>query len=177
MFCPNCRKELPEGTKFCGGCGTPIAVSQAPAAPAQPVPASDFAEPVSPMSYEAPVAAPVKPAEKGADVKAILNNIKNTVVDTVKKIPSKYLKIGAAAVAVVLLIVLLVRQSGMNRDQEQQNHEIADYLKNFGYDVFDELDAQRDANTAAMQQTGGRINAAMSQMGQNQTALLESMQR
>ena len=107
MFCPNCRKELPEGTKFCGGCGTPIAVSQAPAAPAQPVPTSDFAEPVSPMSYEAPVAAPVKPAEKGADVKAILNNIKNTVVDTVKKIPSKYLKIGAAAVAVVLLIVLV----------------------------------------------------------------------
>ena len=87
---------------------------------------------------------------------------------------TEYLLIAVLALlvtAVVLLIVLLVRQSGMNRDQEQQNHEIADYLKNFGYDVFDELDAQRDANTAAMQQTGDRINTAISQMGQNQNAL------
>ena len=32
-------------------------------------------------------------------------------------------------------------------------------------------------SVAAMQQTGDRINTAMSQMGQNQNALLESMQR
>ena len=81
------------------------------------------------------------------------------------------------AVAVVLLIVLMVRQNRLNRDQEQHNRQIADYLKNFGYDVFDELDAQRDGNTAAMQQTGDRITAAMSHMGQSHTALLESMQR
>ena len=93
---------------------------------------------------------------------------------------TEYLLIAILALlvaAVVLLIVLLVRQGRLNRDQEQQNRHIADYLKNFGYDVFDELDAQRDANTAALQQTGDRINTAMSQMGQNQTALLESMQR
>lgn len=85
--------------------------------------------------------------------------------------------IALLVVAVALLIVLLVRQSRLNRDQEQQNHQIADYLKNFGYEVFDELDAQKDANTAAMQQTGDRITASMSHMGQSQTALLESMQR
>lgn len=85
--------------------------------------------------------------------------------------------LGLLVIAVVLLIVLLVRQSRLNHDQEQQNRQIADYLKNFGYDVFDELDAQRDGNTAAMQQTGDRITAAMSHMGQSQTALLESMQR
>ena len=79
--------------------------------------------------------------------------------------------------AIVLLIVLLVRQNHVTRDQEQQNRQIADYLKNFGYGVFDELDAQREGNTAAMQQTGDRITAAMSHMGQSQTALLESMQR
>ena len=79
--------------------------------------------------------------------------------------------------AIVLLIVLLVRQDRLNRDQEKQNHQVLDYLKNFGYDVFDELDAQRDGNTAAMQQTGERITTAMSQLGQNQTALLESVQR
>ena len=93
---------------------------------------------------------------------------------------TEYLLIAVLALlvtAVVLLIVLLVRQNGINRDQEQQFHQMADYLKNFGYDVFDELDAQRDGSVAAMQQTGDRINTAMSQMGQNQNALLESMQR
>lgn len=92
----------------------------------------------------------------------------------------EYLLIAIAAlltVVIALLIVLLVRQSKLNRDQEQQNHQFADYLKNFGYDVFDELDAQKDANTAAMQQVGDRINAAMAHMAQSQTALLESMQR
>ena len=92
----------------------------------------------------------------------------------------EYLLIAIAAlltVVIALLIVLLVHQSKLNRDQEQQNHQFADYLKNFGYDVFDELDAQKDANTAAMQQVGDRINAAMAHMTQSQTALLESMQR
>ena len=92
----------------------------------------------------------------------------------------EYFLIAIAAlltVVIALLIVLLVRQSKLNRDQEQQNHQFADYLKNFGYDVFDELDAQKDANTAAMQQVGDRINAAMAHMAQSQTALLESMQR
>ncbi len=84
---------------------------------------------------------------------------------------------GLLVVAVALLIMLLVRQGRLNRDQEQQNRNIADYLKNFGYDVFDELDAQRANSTAAMQQTGERITAAMSHMGQSQTTLLESMQR
>ncbi len=92
----------------------------------------------------------------------------------------EYLLIAITAlliVAIVLLIVLLVRQNRLNHDQEQQNRQMADYLKNFGYEVFDELDAQRDANTAAMQQTGERITAAMAHMSQSLTALLESMQR
>ena len=92
----------------------------------------------------------------------------------------EYLLIAVIALlitAIVLLIILLVRQGRLNRDQEQHNRQITDYLKNFGYDVFDELDAQKDANTAAMQQTGDRITASMSHMGQSHTALLESMQR
>lgn len=118
MFCPNCSKELPDGTKFCGGCGTPIAVNQTPVAPVEPeapvyeAPAYEAPE-VS--TYEAPVAAPIKPAQKkSVDVGGILNTakdvaikVKNTVVDTAKKIPSKYLKIGAAALALILVIVLV----------------------------------------------------------------------
>ncbi len=93
---------------------------------------------------------------------------------------TEYLLIAIIAllvVAVTLLIVLMVRQGRLNLDQEQQNRQIADYLKNFGYDVFDELDAQKANNTAALHQTGERITAAMAHMGQSQTALLESMQR
>ena len=119
MFCPNCSKELPDGTKFCGSCGTPIAVSQTPMAPAEPevieapvyeAPAYEAPAYEAPeaTTYEAPVAAPIKPAEKkSVDVMGIVNKVKDTVVDTVKKIPSKYLKIGAAALVVVLLIVLV----------------------------------------------------------------------
>ena len=81
------------------------------------------------------------------------------------------------AAIIVLLVVLLVRQSGLKRDQDQQYRQMADYLKNFGYDVFDELDAQRDGNNASMQQVGDRVTAAMSHIGQSQTTLLESMQR
>lgn len=121
MFCPNCNKELPEGTKFCGGCGTPIAVNQTPVAPEAPA----YEAPAYEASYEAPVAAPIKPAEKkSVDVNAILNTakdvavkVKDTAVDTAKKIPvknipAKYLKLGAAALVLVLVIVLAVSLFG-----------------------------------------------------------------
>ncbi len=84
---------------------------------------------------------------------------------------------GLLVVAIALLIVLLMRQSRLNREQDQQNRNIADYLKNFSYDVFDELDTQRADNLSTLQQTSDRITAAMSHMGQSQTTLLESMQR
>ncbi len=85
--------------------------------------------------------------------------------------------IALLAVAVGLLIAVLVRQHGGSKAQDQQNRRISDYLQQFGYEVFDELDAQRAENLSTLQQSGDRISAAMSQMGQGQTALLESMQR
>ncbi len=85
--------------------------------------------------------------------------------------------IALLAVAVGLLIAVLVRQQGVSRTQDQQNRRMADYLQQFGYEVFDELDAQRAENLSTLQQNGDRINAAMSQMSQGQNALLESMQR
>ena len=44
MFCKNCGQEIPEGVKFCGNCGTPVAV-QAP----EPQPA-----PAQQPQYQAP---------------------------------------------------------------------------------------------------------------------------
>ncbi|MBR5116780.1 MAG: zinc-ribbon domain-containing protein, partial [Lachnospiraceae bacterium] len=29
MFCPNCGKQLPEGSRFCAGCGTQLNARQA----------------------------------------------------------------------------------------------------------------------------------------------------
>ena len=66
MFCTSCGAELRPGSKFCGGCGTPVAAAAAPVeAPVIETPA----EPVTPApAYEAPVnpapacEAPVNPA-------------------------------------------------------------------------------------------------------------------
>ncbi len=92
----------------------------------------------------------------------------------------EYLLLGTAMLliaVIALLVAVLIRQGRSVRMQDRQNHQISDYVKNFGCEVFDELDAQRNASTAAMQQTGERITGAMSQIGQSQTVLLESMQR
>lgn len=80
-------------------------------------------------------------------------------------------------IAVALLIALLARQSRLNREQDQQNRRMADYLKNFGYEIFDKLDAQRADSLSTLQQTGDRITASMAHLSQSQTTLLESMQR
>ncbi len=85
--------------------------------------------------------------------------------------------IGLLAAVIGLLIALLVRQQNITKAQDQQNRQISDYLQQFGYEVFDELDAQRAENASTLQQSGDRITAAMSHMGQGQTTLLESMQR
>ena len=77
----------------------------------------------------------------------------------------------------VLLIVLLVRQASLTQRQEnaglKQEHDLAV----LGNQLLDELDAQRDDSVSALQSANQNLLATMSQMGQNQTTLLESMQR
>ena len=58
MFCTNCGAQVPDGSKFCTHCGSPIAAAPAPA-PA-PVPPAPAPEPVVPSVPEPP--APVPPA-------------------------------------------------------------------------------------------------------------------
>lgn len=85
--------------------------------------------------------------------------------------------IALLTVAVALLLVVIVRQRNLTAAQEQRNRRLSEYLQQFAGDVFDELDAQRADSLSALQQTGDRITASMSHMGQSQTTLLESMQR
>lgn len=58
MFCTNCGAQVPDGSKFCTHCGSPIAAAPAPV-PA-PVPPAPAPEPVVPSAPEpAPVPEPV----------------------------------------------------------------------------------------------------------------------
>lgn len=93
---------------------------------------------------------------------------------------TEYLLIALCAlllIALILLTVLLIRQGRLNRQVSQQNEQLHQALHTLGDEVFDEMDAQRDSSHAAIQQLGDRVNAGMAQIGQNQTALLESIQR
>ncbi|MGO5239438.1 zinc ribbon domain-containing protein [Parolsenella sp. LCP21S3_E11] len=60
MFCTNCGAQVPDGSKFCTHCGSPIAAAPAPApAPVPPAPAPEPVVPPVPTPVdEAPQAAP-----------------------------------------------------------------------------------------------------------------------
>lgn len=105
MFCPNCRRELPEGTRFCGGCGTRV---EAPAQ--QPVP-QPVPEPVpQPVQFTEVVfdqpAQPVQPVEP--ENKANKPQPLDALKGLVKKIPAKALKIGGIVAAVLVVAIVLV---------------------------------------------------------------------
>ena len=77
----------------------------------------------------------------------------------------------------VLLVVLLIRQVSLSHRQEnarlKQEHDFS-LLENR---LLDELDAQRDESVSSLQAANQNLISTMSQMGRNQSTLLESMQR
>ena len=80
-------------------------------------------------------------------------------------------------VAVVLLIVLLARQGRLMREQRQAQHQQSDTLQCLAYDLLGELDHQRDEHAAALADGNAALLNTLTQLGQSQTAALESMQR
>ncbi len=53
MFCPNCGKQIADGSVFCAECGAQLAAPAAPAQPAAPVqPTVDYSQPVAYASVE-----------------------------------------------------------------------------------------------------------------------------
>ena len=139
MFCPNCRRQLPDGTKFCGGCGTALNLNVA----------SEPAEPVSPeMPEEATVYAPVTPVteEEKKDVKAEAKKTVENVVNTVKtKVPKKVLMIAGIAVAAVLVIALLASIIGSGSSAnyvlyiKDEQIYFNDFSKNAPYEITSDL--------------------------------------
>ena len=65
MFCTNCGAQVPDGSKFCTSCGSPIAAAPAPA-PA-PAPSAPAPEPVvTPAPTPEPIPAPPTPEQVAA---------------------------------------------------------------------------------------------------------------
>ena len=77
----------------------------------------------------------------------------------------------------ILLIILLVRQGLLTHRQGNALLKQEHYLSVLGNQLLDELDAQRDESVAALQAANQNLLTTMSQVGQNQSMLLESIQR
>ena len=81
------------------------------------------------------------------------------------------------AACLVLLVILLLRQERLERRQEDWETRQSRSLESLGNQLLDELDAQRDQNVDSLYQGNQALMTTLSQMGQGQTTLLESLQR
>ena len=81
------------------------------------------------------------------------------------------------AACLILLIILLIRQNNLAHEQERsrmaQEHAIVD----LGNKLLDELDAQHDESAESIYNANQALMSTLSQMGQSQSTLLESLQR
>ena len=78
---------------------------------------------------------------------------------------------------VVLLVILLIRQTALDHKQERDKLTQEHGLVNLGNRLLDELDAQHDESAKSLYEANQSLMTTLSQMGQGQSTLLESMQR
>ena len=76
-----------------------------------------------------------------------------------------------------LLILLLFRQSESRHREERDRLSMDRQFADLSDRLLDELDAQRDDTVSALSQGNQQLMTTLNQMGQSQSALLESMQR
>ena len=77
----------------------------------------------------------------------------------------------------ILLIVLLIRQTSLSHKQEQDKLSQEHGLASLGNRLLDELDAQHNEAAKSIYEANQSLMTTLSQMGQGQSTLLESMQR
>ena len=82
ITCPNCKKELADGTKFCTGCGT--ALEEAPV-------------------VEEATVVETTPAEKNAPAFDV-----SKIVDAIKNVPKKMWAIGGGILAAIVVVIVAV---------------------------------------------------------------------
>ncbi len=77
----------------------------------------------------------------------------------------------------VLLVILLIRQTTLSHQQETDRMSQERDLAVLGNKLLDELDAQHDESAQSLYAANQSLMNTLSQMGQSQSTLLESMQR
>ncbi len=104
MICPNCKKELPDTAKFCGGCGTKLPEAPVEAPVETPVEAAVEAPTEAPVEEASAEAAPVAEAEATAEETANEAATEETVaeapVEEAKEAEETAAPVEAAPVAV-----------------------------------------------------------------------------
>ena len=88
-----------------------------------------------------------------------------------------YLVLILSSLSLILLIILLVRQTSLAHEQEKQHMSDEHALISLGNRLLDELDAQHDESAESLYNANQSLMNTLSQMGQSQSTLLESMQR
>ena len=109
MFCPNCGKQLPDGSRFCGFCGKSVNAA------AQPDPSGAK---VNTERQAPPGAAPGKAAEK-------------------KKFPLKIVIIAAAAVVVIVIAAVILIPLLLGKSKSADNAYV--YLSDGSYELVTNL--------------------------------------
>lgn len=77
----------------------------------------------------------------------------------------------------ILLVILLVRQGVSRNDRERDRMAQEHALSELGRRLLDELDSQHDDSAESLYKANQSLMNTLSQMGQSQSTLLESMQR
>lgn len=111
MFCKNCGKQLPDGAKFCGSCGTPTGVAQpVEAAPTEPPVAPVAEAPVAPVAETSVAEVPAKEAAPKTDIMQTVKERLKELADSVKPYILKYKLplVGIAAVVLLLMSIAIV---------------------------------------------------------------------
>ena len=78
---------------------------------------------------------------------------------------------------IILLVILLVRQYSADHRQERDRLSAEHDMADLGNRLLDELDSQHDESARSLYEANQSLMNTLSQMGQGQSVLLESMQR
>lgn len=122
MFCKNCGKELPDGVKFCNGCGAPVAPAPgeeppiaggpAPDSGFVPVPGPTMGPSAAPDGGFIPEPGPAQPGNFPGPEGSAKPNPAAGLAAKLKGNKTGLIILGVGAVAVIAVIVLLVNVIG-----------------------------------------------------------------
>ena len=114
MFCHNCGADWPEGTRFCGKCGTVLKQSEPIPAPIPESIPEPIPEPVpEPVPAPAPAPAP-EPIPKTVPTPTCIYSVEPPKPEKPKKDPKRFIKPLSVLIAITMaLSLVLIAASGL----------------------------------------------------------------